>query len=154
MTKQQLFIGRVHVGFKIERDGIHTITLVGWWWTIIEDMPEMRIAATACYLGAYHAVSFIEYILRSTLTNVFEEARPATTTVKLGVGSEQWISANRTVVSSDYIVFVILSCECALSMRFASYEVKLAWQNVRPFVVAYIQMRGIYSRIMGVIHSV
>ena len=82
MATQQLFIGWVHVGFKIERDGIHAITLVGWWWTIVEDMPEVRVAAAARYLGAYHAVSFIERVLRGTLANVFEETWPAATTVK------------------------------------------------------------------------
>jgi hypothetical protein len=39
MATQQLFIGRVHVGFKIEGDGIHAIALEGGRWTIVEDVP-------------------------------------------------------------------------------------------------------------------
>jgi len=88
MATQQLFIGRVHVGFKIERDGIHAIALEGGRRTIVEDVPKVRIAAPTRYLSADHAVGFIERILRRTLANVFEKTWPAATTVKFGIGAE------------------------------------------------------------------
>ena len=121
MASQQLFIERVHVGFEIERNGIHAIALVGWRRTIVENVSQVRVTTPACNLGAYHAVGLVERVLRGTLANVFEEARPTATTVKFRIGAKQRITTHRAVIGSDYFVLVILAGESAFGMRLAGY---------------------------------
>jgi len=123
MATQQLFIGRVHVGFEIQRNGIHAIALVGGRRTIIENVSQMRVASAARNLRACHTVGLVDRVLRGTLANVFEETRPTATAVKFRIGAKQRITTHRAVIGADNFIFVVLPCECTLSMRLAGYEI-------------------------------
>ena len=76
-------IGVVGFLLKLKRNRIDAITLPGWYWSIIEYMAEMSIAAPAQHFGTDHAKARIGVLADIRSGSWLPETWPARTRVVL-----------------------------------------------------------------------
>ena len=136
---------------KIEDDGIHTIAFPRWRWSVIEQVPEMRTAATAQYFYPVHPGGSIGVIFYSALLDRFKKAGPTARACKLCVGTEQWIAARGTVVCSNSIKVVILAGKSLFGRFVARDLIDTIGQNFFPDGIGKVEFSGVGSRVMRVV---
>jgi len=70
----------VRIGLELERDGIHAVPLTGWRGTVVEQMSEVTLTATADNFCALHAVRIVCMVNYTVRAQSLEEAWPSTGT--------------------------------------------------------------------------
>ena len=70
---------------EFERDPIHTVSLTGRLWTVVEHMSKVTTALAAMDLGSRHEEAAIGFGLDRSI-KWRPEARPTGSTVEFGIG--------------------------------------------------------------------
>ena len=73
---------------NVKQTGINAISESCWWWTIIENMPQMSIALGTANLCSYSAKTGIHHFNHMSTIQWLKKTRPTTTGFKLCIGTE------------------------------------------------------------------
>src|SRR5271170_8356033 len=74
---------------EVERHRIHAVTKPGRARPIVEDVPEVRLAALAGHIGALHPEGVVAALQDIQTRDRLPEARPAGARIELGARVEQ-----------------------------------------------------------------
>lgn len=94
---------------KIESHRVDAVAEPAWGRTIVEDMAQVGVAATAQHLGAHHTVAGIGLDGHALLVHRGPETRPAATGVKLRFRAEQPLATAGTGVDARHLSIRVLA---------------------------------------------
>ena len=94
--------------FEIYRKGVHTVTLPGFCWTIIEDMAQMTATITTDDLSPDHSMTFVKNVTDGTFQGIIE-GRPSASTFKFLITVEQRCKTGTTGIGAFLKVQIINS---------------------------------------------
>ena len=124
-------------GGKFQRYGVEAIAAAGWFWSVGEDVTEVRIATGAKHLDTFHPVAVVGDFSDVVGVNRFEKTWPAGTGVELSVGIEQRQAAANTRVDAVLVIVVKCAAECRLGAFTTGNRVLFRSQELPPFGVSF-----------------
>src|SRR5436190_19901190 len=68
---------------QVQRYGVDAVSQPRWLWAIFENMPQVRFASAALYLGPPHSVATILFGFQEFFLRWGIEARPSASRIKL-----------------------------------------------------------------------
>src|SRR5680860_833104 len=107
-------------------------------WPIVENVPEMAVAAGAPDFRARHAEGAIFNVFDRARQR-FTETRPAAAMIELGGAVEQGVAARGAPVGPFVPDSVVLTGERALGVRLPQHAILLGTQHLAPFVFGFRQ---------------
>lgn len=121
--------------FKRQRRGVNTVALSGRRRTIVEHVPEMRVAARAGDLDSAHAVALVRVGFERVLRHRRPEARPPGAGFEFMVGLEQGSPATHAPIEPLALVLIKAAAERPLRAALPGYVVLLRRQLSFPLVI-------------------
>src|ERR1700674_21555 len=96
---------------KLQRCRIHAIAQPGRLRTVVEYMPQVRVALGATYRCPHHAEGRVSNLANILFRNRSPEARPSRSRLKLRVRAEQSIITAHATVQTFIVHIPVLSRE-------------------------------------------
>src|SRR5579863_6315428 len=106
-----------------QRGGINTETQASRSGAVVENVPQMSVAAAAEDLGARHSMALVVFHFDVLRGNRLKKAWPAGAGVKFGVGTEEWLAATDARISSFVFRFFVFAGEGRFGSLLARDEI-------------------------------
>lgn len=119
---------------------------------IIKNMPQVGAAAFTDHFCSLHAQGIVFLVNNAVGFQRFKKTGPSAAAGKFGVGPEQGIAANCTVIAAFYIGIPVLTRKWPFSGIFPGYSIKIRWQYSFPFSIGNMQFPRIRSGIVRIFH--
>src|SRR5262245_42831947 len=124
--------GSLFTRLEPQRRRVHAIPLPRRLRAVVEDVPEVRVAAAAHDLGAAHEPAVVRVLGHAALRHRRPEARPAGAGVELRRAVEQRLAAADAAVDAVGLVVPVLAGEGALGALAARHLELLRRQLLAP----------------------
>lgn len=121
-----------------QRHRVYAVPQPGWIWTVIEHVPEMRIAAAAANLGPHHSVRVVRLRHDRARISHIKKARPTAAGMKFLIGSEQLLPATHALVLARSVGGLILACEGRLSSLLPRYVILVRRKLFFPLCIGLL----------------
>jgi hypothetical protein len=125
-------------GPKVEGGRVDAIARPPRSWTVVENVPEMRVATLTTHLGAMHAVTVVVQQAHVLLFFRVREARPTAMRLELGIGREERLAAAATKVRSVVVDLEKRSRKRRLGAGLAQNAVSLWPELSLPLLLAFL----------------
>jgi len=123
---------------EMERCRVDAIAQAGRDGSIREHMAQVGIAFCAEHFRAFHAQVIIGFLENIAGNNRFEEAGPAATGVKLGIGAKQVSATADALIGAAVLTVMITTAKGAFCTVLACHLVLFGAQLLPPFCVALV----------------
>ena len=122
----------IFVTHKLQGHRVDAIALVAWRWSVIENVPQVSIAAGAQQFDAAHTVTVIRSLANVCRVKFPMKTWPATTRVELALRAEQRVVTADTVIVPGFNMVAVLSAERGLGTGLAGHTVLFGIQLILP----------------------
>jgi hypothetical protein len=133
---------------KIERRSIHAIAQTGRLRAVVKDVTEMAAAPAAMHFGASHKQTAVG-LRFDRLLDRRRETRPTGSTIELGVGGEQGLTATSTVIDALPVLLVEWARTGAFGTVLAQYLVLRRREPAAPLFVAQLDPEFLCRRVFS-----
>ena len=124
---------------------------MGWGRTIVENMSEVGLAASAHHLHAVHAVRMIFGIDHAVGRNRLKEGRPSATAFKFTVAVEEGVTAGLAAVQTGFEMIPVRPREGPLGAFLARDAVYTRIEYLLPFGIRKLHLLRIGGREMRIL---
>lgn len=125
-------LGMIFVTHKFQGHRVDAVALVTWWWSVIENVSQVGVAAGTQQFDTTHAVIVVRALANVCRIQFSMKTWPSTTRVELALRAEQGVVAADTVIISGFNMVAILPAERGLCTGLAGHSVLLGIQLILP----------------------
>lgn len=128
--------------FQLDGSGVDAVAQSRWWGSVVENMAQMRPAATARYFRALHEERVV-FMLRNRCAlcpvNRGKKTRPSTAAVKLFARLKKRFAAADAAISAGRFCVPILTAKRSLGALHSRDCKLLRSQSLSPFAICFWQ---------------
>ena len=113
---------------------VDAITLVAWWWSVIENMSQVGVTAGAKQFDTAHTMIVIGALGYVCAIEFTMKTRPATTRVELAIRTEKRVVAADAVIISGLGMITVFPAERGFGTSLAGHPVLFVVQLILPLL--------------------